>query len=149
MPKLLLFIPSQKTILDQRDNSFTLISTIENITAQITEGEMPSNAALPLSWEISTVWYQIPQDQGKTFEQRVELIGPNDASLMEVQATFQMGFRTQRNLGVVPGFPVGQSGEHQLRLSLREANSLQNWTTVAEYPILITHQRASEPEMIQ
>ena len=149
MPKLLLFIPSQKTILDQRDNSFTLISTIENITAQITEGEMPSNAALPLSWEISTVWYQIPEDQGKTFEQRVELIGPNGASLMEVQATFQMGFRTQRNLGVVPGFPVGQSGEHQLRLSLREANSLQNWTTVAEYPILITHQRASEPEMIQ
>ena len=149
MPKLLLFLPSQKTVLDQRDNSFTLISTIETITAQITEGDMPANAALPLSWEISTVWYQIPEDQGKTFEQRVQLIGPDGAALLEVQAVFQMGFRTQRNLGVVPGFPVGQSGEHQLRLSLREANSLENWTTVAEYPILISHQRTPNVEMNQ
>ncbi|HLK59028.1 MAG TPA: hypothetical protein VKU00_20880 [Chthonomonadaceae bacterium] len=143
MPKLLLFMPSQKTILDQRDNAFSLISTIETVTAQINEGEMPPNAALPLSWEISTVWYQIPEDVGRTFEQRVQLIGPDGTSLVEVQATFQMGYRTQRNLGVVPGFPVGQAGEYQLRLSLREAQNDQNWTMVAEYPILVTHQQTS------
>jgi len=142
MPRLLLFAPSLKTILDQRDNTFSLISLIDTVTAPLpAEGAMPANAALSLTWEITTLWQQLPEDSNKTFEQRTELLAPNGDSLVEVQAVFQMNYRTQRNFGLVPGLPVGQAGEHRLRLSLREANTGGAWITVAEFPILILHQR--------
>ena len=139
MPKLLFFVPCQKVIVDEQEHSASVISIIEGLTA-ILPTPIPEKAQIPLNWSIVTLWYQLPEDEGKSFEQRTAVILPNGETAASAVIPFQMGQQNHRNVVSVFGYPIAQSGQHVIRLELREVgDDSREWQLMSEYPLTLAH----------
>ena len=83
MPRLLMFAPCQKAIIDQQDQSISMISILTGIKAQPLPDDqnratpVPPNAAAPFKWAAVSVWLRQPDDGDRTFEQRFAVHLPN------------------------------------------------------------------------
>jgi len=140
MPKLLIFAACEKVIIAEDDKSVSLISLLNGLSVAIAPGtQIPANAQIPLRWSVVTLWQREPRDEGKSYEQRAQLILPNSEISFSIPAEFQLSKPLQRNVVKVTGFPVSQAGQCVLKLSLREAGSDNQWREIADYPIQIEH----------
>lgn len=144
MPKLLLFAPCQKAIIDQHENTASLIAVIETLTVPIGD-PIADNAQIPLSWVIVSLWSHELGEEDKSFEQRTEVILPNGDSVLNAVISFQPIQPYHRNIVTVFGYPIAQSGKHTLRLSIRESGESNPWVVVAEFPILVEHRSIPQP----
>jgi hypothetical protein len=144
MPKLLLFAPCQKAIIDQRENTASLIAVIETFTVPIGD-PIADNAQIPLNWAIVSLWLRELGEEDKSFEQRTEVILPNGDSVLNAVISFQPIQLYHRNTVTVFGYPIAQSGKHTLRLSIRESGESNPWEVVAEFPILVEHRPIPQP----
>jgi hypothetical protein len=140
MPKCLLFAPCEKALLNQGDGLLSLINVIEQINlGRSPHGEIPEDLGVPIKWNLVTLWRNDPEETGKVFEQRVEVIAPNGQRTLDATVEFQLTSRGHRTNVEVQGMAVGQPGDHICRLSLREAGKKTRWTKVAEYSLIISH----------
>ncbi|MGC1376936.1 MAG: hypothetical protein WA821_11955 [Anaerolineales bacterium] len=144
MPKLLLFAPCQKILVDKLENSISLINVMHGLAAGRVENTslepMSPDTKIPLQWAIGTLWLRSSDDGEKTFEQRTEMIIP-DNTRMEINVqSFVMTHRTHQIAMRAGAFPVGLPGEYKLVLSLREVGTNDEWQELAEYPIELTHE---------
>ena len=141
MPKLVIFAPCLKVIISERDDSLSLIALMDAISVSVAEGaEVPADAKVPNPWDILTFWRNSPEDAGKEFEQRTQLLLPNGETSVEAIISFSGASRSQRNVINVTGVPVGQAGECFLQLWLREVG-MDDWgDPVAEYSLVVVHQ---------
>ncbi len=145
MPRLLLFAPCRMPIINERDNSLSLVGVLDGIT-------VPANAIAaesqeiraPMDWAIVSVWRTAPEEGNKSFEQKTQLFLPDGSGSAESTLGFQCTERTQRNVVYVYGFPITQPGEYILRLYIREAGQNLPWNPVAEYPLTVTHSERQE-----
>ena len=147
MPHLLVFAPSQKAIIDTLDNSMSLIGIMHGFTVHrqedTPEEAMPPNAVIPMKWAVGTVWLRSPDDGEKTFEQRLEIISPNNTRFeTDIVQPFKMTHRTHHIAMSTNSFPVGVPGEYKVVISLREVGG--EWKMVAEYPIEVLHDLKKE-----
>ena len=142
MPKLLLFAPCSHSVIDQDENTLSLISVLEGLTTSAVL-PLPENAQAPIRWSIVTVWLRTPEDEGITSEQLTQIILPDGKTAAPATLTFQMTHRTHRNRVAVFGFPISQPGEYRVQLSLREIGDRNGWQVVSEYPIMVTHQTSA------
>jgi hypothetical protein len=141
MPKVLLFVPCEKVIVD-RDNTLSLISVLETITINIPRSEqanLPKGAAVPLRWYALSLWRREPEDEGRRYEQRTRFVRDGDDLLpVNVQPIpFLVAYKTFRNVVTLNGFPIVPEGECLIRLAIREAGQ-GIWREVAEYPIYVS-----------
>ncbi len=140
MPRLLLFAPCIKSIVDKDEGNISLIAVIESVRAQIPPSEpIPSRAVAPIQWSAVSSWLGLPEDAGKRFEQRVQLITPDQMEAISAVVPFEMTMRTHHVMTSINAFPVSQTGELILRLQIHEVGESHEWETVAEYPILVVH----------
>ncbi len=139
MPKLLLFVPCAHSIVDQDENTLSLVSILEGLTT-LAAPPLPEDAQAPIRWSIVTVWLHTPEDEGKAYEQLTQVVLPDGNVTAPATLPFQMTSRTHRNRVAVFGFPISQPGECMVRLSLREVGDGNEWQVVAEYPIMVAHQ---------
>jgi hypothetical protein len=140
MPKLLLFAPCRKVLIDSDDNSLSLLEVMEVFGVTLLPNATPAPTdVLPLPWGVITLWAQTPEDGGIEYEQRLQVIRPNGETFVEGTMSFTMTHRTQRNRIALSVIPVGQVGEYRLRLSLRRAGTNARWQTKAEYPLEVRH----------
>ncbi len=143
MPKLLIFAPCQKAIIDKTDNTVSLINILHglaiNTQSTSTEGSIPTNAMMPLQWAIVTIWLRSPDDGDKTFEQRIDIIKPNNERMEASTQVFKMTYRTHQIASMANSFPIGISGEYRLVVCLREVVEGGEWKELSEYPIEIKH----------
>jgi len=143
MPRLLLFAPCQRAIIDKSDSSISLIAVLHGLTVNAlgeASGEpIPPNAVIPMNWSIGTIWLRSPEDGEKTFEQRVDIITPDNSRVEASPQPFQMTHRTHHLAVAANVFPVGVAGEYRVVLMLREVRENAEWTQVAEFPIEIKH----------
>jgi hypothetical protein len=149
MPRLLLFAPVQKIILDRDENTLSLIGFIEMLTLPPVSVEAPAppeDAISPMQWAVSAIWLQTDEDEGKQYEQRVRLIKPNGGMTVDGLTPFRMTHRTLRNNVRVNGFPVTPEGDYTLTLELREADG--EWMMITDYPIRLQRAQpeAAEPQ---
>jgi len=136
-----MFTVCDTVVTDREDNVVSLHSIIENVTAPAPSGSsVPDKARAPLRWSTFSLWLKAPEDDGRRFEQRVELFTPDGQRVVQADVPFQAGTRTNRVTVRGFGFPISQAGEHIFRLSLREVNDDSNWHQVAEYPVRVSHQ---------
>ena len=114
-------------------NTISLISILSHLSIMV---DVPENAAIPLKWEIFTLWQQEGSDTGKTFEQYCELRGPDGKPAMKSVLEFQVTAPSQRNVVTVTGFPIApRGGEYSLALFLRETTGERK--EIATFPILV------------
>ena len=149
MPKLLLFAPCHRAILDKADNSLSLVSVIHGLVVSPLPGTVdepvPPNTVMPLNWSVGTVWLRNPDDGDKTFEQRVTVFTAASTKMETNGMPFQMTHRTHHLVMTANAFPLGGPGEYRLVLLLREVRPDGKWLEVAEYPIEIQYEQ-HEPQ---
>ena len=139
MPKLLVFAPCEKAIIDEQDNAACLITLIESFTIDVPEGiEVPGYASLPIAWCIFALWEKTEGDDSRIFEQRAELTMPGGRKAADVVASLAFDPKRRRHRWItnVRGFPLSPSGACTLKLSLREVGQ-NTWQDVADYPIYV------------
>lgn len=142
MPRLLLFAPCQKVIIDRDDLSITLVSVFPGLTAEIPAkevGKIPTSAVTPADWAMAIIWLRLPGEADRTFEQKVDIVAPDGQHISGGTLVFKMTQRTHNVSVRAQGMPIGQAGEYELELYVREVGVTEEWQKVAEYPIEIKH----------
>ncbi len=136
MPKLIFFLPCEKAIISQEDNTISLINVMQGINVPKPSVE---DAGAAISWFAVSAWQMIPGDANKTYEQRTNLQLPNGKETAESITRFDFSkVPSHRNIVRINGFPVGQAGVCTLNLFLRELGGGQ-WAQVADYQITVNH----------
>lgn len=139
MPKLLIFAPCEKVIIDQNNNP-SLISVIQELVSPLPpDTQIPPNAMGLMRWDIFTLWQQETGDDQKEFVQDCALVGPTESSGIQGSMAFRFTGLAHRNIMSIYGFPLANVGRYELKLWLREAGSDErDRTEIASFPLLIT-----------
>ena len=141
MLKLITFVPCEKIIINQDDNTVSLVSLMESIKTFIPESEasnLPENAVVPFNWCIYALWHRGSEETEK-YEERVELALPDGRIAFQSIQSFEMtpNHRHHRTTVNIRGFPVLPAGEYAIKLFLRKAGEENPWEEVAQYPIYV------------
>ncbi len=141
MPRLLFFAVCQKPIIDREDGSISLMTIINGLKlpAQV-EQPVSSDAATSFGWGAVAQWRQVPEDAGKTYEQRIQIIRPDGTGSGDSVILFAFLENIHTNAIRGDSFPVGPSGEYTVRLSVREVGDQNEWEDVANWPIDVIHE---------
>ena len=146
MPRLMLFAPCERAILDRADNSLSLIAIIHELTADIpSTTALPRDAHAPRQWQVVAVWWAEPGDDQKRFQQRVSVVNPDGKVVLQTLTEFDIRLRSHRTVGRINVFPIGVAGEYNLRLEIRELGQ-EGWTEVSSFPLLVQHRRIMAPK---
>ena len=151
MPRIPVFVACNEAIIDEQRQNLSVISVIEKVTA-MTSGtsKLPPDAAAAMQWSAIAQFQRLPEDEGKEFEFRVDLITPSKTSALSFTGLFDISRPNHRVVLNVTGFPIGELGTYTLTLSLRDRSvgrDWNNWKKRAEYDILLQHtdERSAEP----
>lgn len=140
MPKLLLFAPCERVIIDDQ-GSATLVIILHKIAVFNPKiEELPKDAVAPKEWVVFTLWEPMAEDIGKEFVQVLQTILPDGSEFKksEMRFRFQEGKR-QQNRMLIQGMPVGQDGKLALNTWL-EVDSRQVGE-VNSYDLTITYSK--------
>ena len=95
---------------------------------------------------IYSQWEKSPNDEGKTFEQKILLAATNGKTVLEAVTEIQVTGRFYRTIANVPVLPVVQPGEYSLKAFVREKGEREWGNTVADYPLEIVHINQLQPQ---
>ncbi len=142
MPKLLLFVPCEKLIVDENGNP-TLVSLLQNIGLQIKgDSSVPEDAIAPREWDIVTLWEPAEGEENAKVVQRLDIEYPNGKLFStSSRIEFVLEKRTHRNKIHINGFPVGIAGRYTLKLWLESLTPGVDGHPLVTYPISVTHER--------
>ena len=136
MPKLLVFAPCEKVLIDQ-DGNASLIAMFNELRRP-SIADIPANAQAPIRWNILTLWYREPSDAERKFEQRCILVAPDGSTAVDNRVEFAMsGGLMHRNVTTVFGFPISQAGEYSLSLRLKAADEQGDGQEIAAFPMFV------------
>jgi hypothetical protein len=141
MPRLLIFAPCEKVILDNQ-RSAHLIGLLQQWKSErmpgVPEEPIPENAAAPTPWAIFTLWYRTAEDGDTEFVQTCELITPSGRVAFSIDLKFTMTAISHTNTVNVVGLPV-YPGEYQLRLYLSETGrEKERGAPLSTFPLIVT-----------
>ena len=96
MPRLLLFAPCERVIINTEDNNVTLMTVLSEIGVSWPSSAMDKLRDTPrllTRWQVIASWLREPGDEGREFEQICELVMPDGSKAGEpARATFTMKF---------------------------------------------------------
>jgi|SoiMetStandDraft_2_1073263.scaffolds.fasta_scaffold629529_1 hypothetical protein len=143
MPRLLLFAPCEKVITDQQGNSVSLITLLQEIRYSVFQNvQIPPNAALPMKWDVLSLWEKETGDEGIEFEQKIRLVDRNERVLIEYGAQFRFEKRVHRLTLRILGFPMTEPGLLNLVLLLTRPGL--DWTEVTRYPLELVRETTAQ-----
>jgi hypothetical protein len=134
MPRLLIFAPCEKVIVDQQGNP-SLISLLQEWQAD--RRDLPEKAVAPQRWDIFCLWHRVESDNDKDFVQTCELLSESGQKVLSADIEFRMTAVTHRNTVTVLGLPVNP-GRYDLALYLHEKGSEKERERLALYPLNVT-----------
>jgi hypothetical protein len=121
--KCVALLTCEKVVID-KNGAHSLINVMITaaVTAEVTGPQqadqhpqqiaVPSNAVIPVTWWIYTLWNPSSEDVGKAFEQVYQVFWPNGDKLAESTLPFtQQNDQMQQTSFHIGGFPVGQQGK--------------------------------------
>jgi len=134
----LIFVPCERVIIGMGDQSASLIVILHAL--QMHEGAIPPESMLLYRFSVFTQWYRSPEEEGRTFEQRVAMVFGNDPPILENIIAFKMTeSTTYRVITNFQKFPtLTKYGEYTLTLSVRVQGEAAWPIPVATYPFAIT-----------
>ena len=143
MPRLLVFAPCLKAILDANDGTMSIVSILAGLTMARPEGVTNSNALIvsPLSWSVGVLWERMAEDEGQRFEQRVTVIDAHGQTVTSIPTVMTMDTPAVSSIANIHGFPVGVEGTCIVNLELRNITQEMEehpWEHIASYPITLT-----------
>jgi hypothetical protein len=137
MPKLVLFAACRNAVIDQEDNTVTLVCILNGLTVP---GGIPDGRSTAIDWGAVSVWAPDPSDlNDEIFELRVQVRLPDDSLHGEAIAPFTM--TQDRFQSVIKGarLPLWQSGDINFVLCMRSITRETDWKQYGEFPTIVTH----------
>jgi len=118
MPTPLLFVACEKAIIAQ-DHTVSVIGILEKLVTNVPiNGMLSQHAAVPMHWNVVTIWSYEPSDAGKEFETTTQLIAEDGSVAMHI-GPFRIAGTPEkprfRHVGTVEQFPI-TDGNLVLRL---------------------------------
>lgn len=148
MPRLIIFAACERVIISQEENTSSLISVLETVNLPIPAGleiAGPSDQAVPFRWYIYALYRQEDNDEGKRFEQHVQLSLEGQNYLQgSLPFQFEPDKPNMRTVMQVGGFPVMPVGTGSLKLFIQEVGEDTERQEIAEYPLIIRRLPVSE-----
>jgi hypothetical protein len=145
MLNLLVFAAVERVIVDQFDNSASLIGVFGGITIPVgPEFRLAPGVGIPFRWAAFSLFEATPDESG-AYQQRVQLLTPSGIVVFESFMDFQATNRIHRNRVAVEGFPLVEMGRHRLELSLRRSES-EKWEPISTYPMYVQLADPSAPK---
>ena len=139
MPRLLLFAPCEKLIVDESGNP-TLVCLLENINVEVEKDKaVPDDAFSPMEWDVVTLWRPEPGDAGKQFKQRFAFEFQDGKVAMQSTIEFKMGEGSHRIKVHIRGFPVGKPGEYLAKVWLDSPGESPSDEPLAVLPLRVIH----------
>lgn len=142
MPKLLIFVPCEKAIIDQ-NNVTSIITVLQELRLDLPEpppdadGKMP---VVPMKWDVVTLWTKTDDDAPETiYQTRFALIDPKGTALQGFEGTAEFSFGDKAHRRVVAtvfGFPIRYDGRYVVRLWLHKKGETEG-EPIAEFPIVL------------
>lgn len=130
----------RQAILNAQDQSISLISLMPGLSVPVSQSETVSeDTVAPLFFGVALQWLVQPEDQGKQFEHRFQIVKP-DGNIYPMSTSTVVA--EKNNVSVVlqgMGFPVGVPGVYHVTVDLRESGQSQEWQKFGEYPIEVFH----------
>lgn len=122
-----------RSATDRETNNVSLFEVIEqlNVLGPLPDG---ANVALPISYELVSLWSRADPAEPEESTARLTLIAPNDTEIhvqeFAINLTGNVRMRTQlRSLG----FPVRGAGRYTFKVEIRRLDD--HWDTVARIPV--------------
>jgi hypothetical protein len=139
MPRLLLFAPCEKVLLDT-DGLVSLITVIEKLEVTVPASfQIPAQTAIPQRWQSIAIWVMEPSEEGQ-YEQKDHLIvieGKEEVIAAHTEpipmARTLPGSAGVKVISTLTTVPV-LDGRIFLRLFYRRIGE-QQWIQAAEYPV--------------
>lgn len=115
-----------------------MISLFHELRVQVPQGgpEPPPGAALPMKWDVISMWLRTDDDAGKTYEERFALTdAAGKATGLSGASTFEMSAPRHQTVITMLGFPL-VPGSYTLKLWLTEKGQPES-DPIAEYPLAL------------
>jgi hypothetical protein len=109
MPKLLLFAPCEKVLVDEASHSTSLIGVLQEVHYKIPPGTtvQKNNAMLPLTWSAVSIWQEEePADAGVEFIQELVIENSAGAPLLSSQVKWTFTQTNHRIVANIVGMPI-------------------------------------------
>lgn len=143
MPKLLIFAPCERVIIDQ-NNVTSIFTILQELRFEAPEpppdpeGRVP---VAPIKWDVLSLWMRTEGDEpGTVYETRFALVDPTGNAIpgfaASVEFTFLEGKTNHRVVTTLLGFPIHPEGRYLVRLWLHEKGEPEGGP-VSEFPILV------------
>jgi hypothetical protein len=146
VPKLLIFAPCEKVIIDQQQN-LTLVAVLQSLQIHLPPREIPEKGTAAFGWSVLSLWYREPGDEHRGFEQSIELLGPDGSIVGQARSPFRLEKPSHRQTTLFRGFPVGRGGgDYSLKLYLREDVEGAERKEVATFPLRVEVKPPSKTE---
>jgi hypothetical protein len=139
MPKLLIFAPCEKVIIDDQKNA-TLIVLLNTLTvAHKGDAEIPQDAIGSKEWAVFTLWQPTEEDVGKEFVQFLQMVKPDGQEFKraEIRFTVNPSDKISQARMNIHGFPIGQKGPIILNMWLE--SSSKKLGEVHSYTVTVVH----------
>jgi hypothetical protein len=125
-----------RSTTDRESGNISIFDVVEQVNVL---GPLPDPAtrpAIPMQYEIVSLWARQQLDQPEEAQARVRLIGPNNAEILgqgfAVNLTQHVRMRTQlRSIG----FPVVGTGIYTFYVDIQRAN--EEWENVSHIPVQV------------
>jgi hypothetical protein len=138
MPKLLIFAPCEKVIIDQSNNP-SLIGVIQGLMSPLpAQTIVPKKSMGLMRWDIFTLWQREEGDGEREYVQECQLIDPDGSTTIQASIRFKFIASTHRNIMSMYGFPLGDVGDHLLKLWLRDPSGTIR--EIASFPLTISRE---------
>jgi hypothetical protein len=142
MPRLLIFAPCERIIVEDGSNAISLISVLQELTVSGGTRTPAPDGLVPQRWFVLSIWARDgDESSSQGFEQSVTLNGPDGKTFLEVRTNFEIAQKNHRNVALIEGFPVG-AGRYHLNLRIRPVGQ-EDWKDAADYPIDLIHASVS------
>lgn len=146
MPKLLLFAPCEKAIVEEGSNTVSLITVLQELNVSIPIGKnIDSNTLAPQRWYLVSLWRREDGDEEKRFEQRVTITDPGHRKRLEAFGEFDFPKAWHRVIVQIDGIPIATQGDFSITVAIRESGG--DWRVAGEFPLTITHVESLDPQL--
>jgi hypothetical protein len=130
-------------VIEGTDHMMSFINLLDGFLIPLAPGT-PANSVVRYKWYIVNLWRQLPEDEGRKYVQRVDLVQPDGNVIGNVEMNFEVKAHGARCIVQLDLFPVGKAGTLLLRLHVRQENDAE-WREVAAYPIRVIHTSLAAP----
>jgi hypothetical protein len=143
MPKLLIFAPCEKVIIDQ-NNVLSIITVLQELKIELPEPPRAIDGKTPviaMKWDVVALWAKTNDDAPETvYQTRLGFIDPTGVALEGFAAgAVEFSFADKSHHRIVTtilGFPIQHEGRYLVRLWLHKKGDAEG-DPVAEFPIML------------